>query len=97
MAKSGFRDIIMGKTQEDRSVYDVTMLMDTLNDKQKKYASVWANSNNVVFIKTKFRRKLHNKDKSRSLRLISDILKTVLCNKVQKFKNVNSFFRQIKH
>jgi hypothetical protein len=30
MAKSGFRDIIMGKTQEDRSVYDVTMLMDTL-------------------------------------------------------------------
>ena len=48
MAKSGFRDIIMGKTQEDRSVYDVTMLMDTLNDKQKKYASVWANSTKGV-------------------------------------------------
>ena len=48
MAKSGFRDIIMGKTQEDRSVYDVTMLMDTLNDKQKKYASVWANTTKGV-------------------------------------------------
>lgn len=48
MAKSGFRDIIMGKAQEDRSVYDMTMLMDTLNDKQKKYASVWANTTKGV-------------------------------------------------
>lgn len=48
MAKSGFRDIIMGKAPEDRSVYDMTLLMDTLNDKQKKYASVWANTTKGV-------------------------------------------------
>lgn len=48
ISKNGFRDIIMEGTSPTKSVFDMSGLISTLNDKQKKYANVLLSSTKGV-------------------------------------------------
>lgn len=77
MGKSGFASVIMKGTSEKQNSFDMSKLVETLNDKQKKYAaSVWANSTkgveNIVAESVAEKKKDYDKDKTiKSLSFIS--------------------------